>query len=99
MPRPSNQLDPIVPDAVKTLKRILTDKTHSEDDLAIGRLASATLSTWAKLKQTEGAREAVFYSMARDIAENPEQLAHYIKVTLPDVPLAQALPKKLARVK
>ena len=91
--KPSDQLQNIIPDAVETLKRIFTETEHSENDLAIARIAAGTLSTWAKLKQTEGGQEAMYYSMARDIAESPDQLAHYIHATLPDVPLAKELPK------
>lgn len=94
MKKPSDELQPIIPDAVKTLKRVFTTGTASEEDLTVARLASATLSTWAKLKQTEGGQEAMYYSMARDIAESPEELTHYIKVTMPNVPLAKALPAK-----
>lgn len=92
--KPSDQLQDIIPDVVKTLKRIFTETEHSEDDLAIARIAAGTLSTWAKLKQTEGGQEAMYYSMARDIANSPDQLAHYIHTTLPDVPLAKELPTK-----
>lgn len=43
-------------------------------------------------RQSEGAREALHYAIIRDLAENKEALAEYIRRTLPNHPVVPALP-------
>jgi len=38
-----------------------------------------------KREQTKGAREAMRFAMAQALAKTPEELAHYVAVTQPEV--------------
>lgn len=100
MKKDSTRLEPLIDDAIQTLQTIFRAAgEHSGDELAVARLANSVLATWSKLKQSESAQEAVYFSMARELAEDREQLAHYIEVTMPHVPLAQGSLKKLPKPK
>lgn len=90
----SQRIDPIVDDSVRAIKVILQPGERDDQDIAAARIASSILATWARLKQAERAREAIYFTMARELATNREQLEEYIKITLPDIPLAQALGAK-----
>ena len=92
MSKGSQRLEPVIDDAVEILKRTFHQAGELNDqELAVARLANSTLGTWAKLKQSESAQEAVYFSMARELAQDQAQLAHYIQVTMPHLPLSQDL--------
>jgi hypothetical protein len=91
MNKGSQRLEPVIDEAVEILKRTFQAGELNDQELAVARLANSTLGTWAKLKQSESAQEAVYFSMARELAQDQEQLAHYIKVTMPHLPLSQDL--------
>lgn len=56
------------------------------------RIAASTFSTYARLKQVDNAREAVRFTMARELASDDSKLAEYMKITMPDSPVTKALP-------
>ena len=56
------------------------------------RIAASTFSTYVRLKQVEGAREAVRFTMARELAHDGEKLAEYMRITMPESPVTKALP-------
>lgn len=96
MNKGSERLEPIIDEAVETLRKIFQADEPDTGELVVARLATSALATWAKLKQSEGAQEAVYFSIARELAQDKEQLAHYIEITLPHLPLAaQGVSKKL----
>lgn len=92
----SNLLEDAVGPAVDILKKLFTNRDGeiSDVDVSTARIAASLVSAWTRLKQTESAQEAVYFSMARDLASNPEQLAEYIRFSMPDVPLVKVLEKK-----
>lgn len=88
-------LEELVGPAAEMLKKLFSEKdieNIEEKQLAIARLGASLLSTWARVRQTDNARMSLYYNMAHDLAQNPEQLREYIRVTMPDAPLAKALP-------
>jgi hypothetical protein len=92
--RDSERLDPIVDDAVQALRRVLKAGDHDEAEIQQARIASSVLSTWSKLKQTDRAQEGMYLTMARDLAEDRDELARYIELTLPEAPIAGVVGKK-----
>lgn len=93
MSKDSQRLEPMISGAVQTLERVFQPGEHDEQELIVARLASSVLATWAKLKQSERAQEAVYFTMARELAKDSDQLADYVRRTMPDVPLSKELNK------
>lgn len=96
MKRDSSRLEPVIDDAVNAIKSILKRGEHDVDEFTQARIATSTLATWAKLKQSERAADGLALSVAQQIAGDPDELAQYVKLTMPDTPIAQAIkPKQL----
>lgn len=55
--------------------------------------ARSVLSSWARHEQTISAREATNFMMARELAQDKDQLEKYIKLSMPSSPLVKALPE------
>lgn len=94
MNRDSQRLEGIVDEAVSAIRLIFQPGEHTDGEVVAARIGSSVLATWAKLKQSERAQEAVYFAMARELAEDRDQLAKYIEMTLPDVPLVRVLDAK-----
>lgn len=97
----SERMEPLVEPAIDTLRKVFRGDVDllSDKDISVARIAASSLSTYAKLVQTENAQQGLAYNIARDLAQNPEQLAAYIKATMPDtgfieVMKAKELPEK-----
>jgi len=94
MDRDSARLEPIIEPAVQALRKVFMGGNHEDADVTAARLASSVLATWARLKQAERAQEGIYFAMARELAEDREQLARYIRLTLPDVPIVRVMDAK-----
>ncbi len=94
--RDSDRIDALIEPAVNLLKKIFTAPGDdlADKDLVNARLAGSILATWSRLKQAERAQEAVYFSMARELANDRAQLETYIKLSMPDVPLVKVLEAK-----
>jgi hypothetical protein len=55
------------------------------------RIAVAAIATWTRSAQTRGASRALDYQMARDLAENKDELRRYVEITFPGHGLVKAL--------
>ena len=88
MVRDSDRLDTLIDPAVEALRKLLTEGPADDDELAIANVAKGILATWAKLKQTERAQDAMHFVMARELLDK-EKLQEYIKLTLPGGPLKE----------
>lgn len=86
--RDSDRMDQLVDPAVEALRKLLTDGPADETELAIANVAKGILATWAKLKQTERAQDAMNFAMARELLDK-EKLQEYIRLTLPGGPLKE----------
>ncbi len=94
MKHDSDRLEPIIDEAVNAIHHIFTSNEHTDNDVAAARIASSVLATWSKLKQSERSQEAIYFAMARELAEDKDQLEKYIALTLPDVPIVKMLDAK-----
>jgi hypothetical protein len=56
------------------------------------RIATSTFATYARLKQVDSAREAVRFTMARELSADDSKLRDYMRITMPDSPITKALP-------
>lgn len=74
------------------------DSGAEVDTKAIGRarVASSVLSTWARERATQSATETRQVLMARELAENKEQLERYLKAAMPGAPVVKAIPERVA---
>jgi hypothetical protein len=92
----SDQLQELIKPAVNALKKVFTQPGDElvDNDLTTARLAGSVLATWSRLKQAERAQEAVYFSMARELASDRSQLEQYVKLSMPDVPLVKVLDAK-----
>lgn len=56
--------------------------------------ARQVLSNWTRHEATKSNREQTNLLTARSLAQNPEQLAEYVRLTMPHSPILKALPSK-----
>ena len=78
----------------KTIVRFLQNPTDEKAQIQAARTATATLGAVTRHEQTQGAREQTAFMMARELATNNEQLAEYLRASMPSAPVLKALPKK-----
>lgn len=73
------------------------DSGAEVDSKAIGRarVASSVLSAWARERATQSATETRQVLMARELAENKEQLELYLKAAMPSAPVVKAIPERV----
>lgn len=61
---------------------------------ALEQSARQALSNYTRSKATESNREQTNFLLARSLSENQQQLAEYIRITMPNSPILKALPSK-----
>jgi len=79
--------------AISKLKDFFNQEEHTGKDIGSARIATAVLSSWTRHAQTKSAEKATMFMVARELASNKEQLADYVRLTMPDLGLTKALPK------
>lgn len=87
----SKKLEELGELAIDHLAEYFRGGADNENEKA-ARIAASTFSTYARLKQVEGAREAVRFTMARELAHDGDKLAEYMRITMPESPVTKALP-------
>lgn len=87
----SERLEELVDPAVDVLRKAFESGTLTNKELGLARVASSTLSAWSRLKQVERAGDALRFNIARELATDKEQLAEYIRITNPEVPILPAI--------
>lgn len=82
--------DKLFRESVATARDVLRQRAKGEplerEAILTLRSVSAIISAWTRLEQTRSAREATQFLMARELAENQEQLRAYLKLTMPKIP-------------
>lgn len=73
------------------LKVLRTDNVPDEM-LERTRIGQAAFSAIQRRRQSDSAREATNFQMARALSENRDELAAYIRITSPDIAIVKALP-------
>lgn len=79
--------------AMNVLQKFFRKKDQASKDIGVARVATSVLSAWTRQQQTKSAQETTRFMVARELASDREQLADYIRLTMPDYPLVKALPQ------
>lgn len=97
--RPGPQLEPedalrlAAGEAIALLRAHMAKDVRTKDDRQDASLFAAVVSSWTRDKASSGAGRALDYQMARDLAENKEELKRYVRITQPTHRLVPALGK------
>lgn len=79
--------------AIESLSDFFRQKgEHTSKDIGAARVATAIISSWTRQSQTKSAEKATMFMVARELANDRDQLAEYIRLTMPDLALVKALP-------
>lgn len=84
--------------ATEDLKRFFTSKDRSTTTIAAARIAGSVVSSFARLRQSERAEQAMTLMIARDLAEDKTSLQRYLAVAMPTSPLIQLALKNQKQV-
>jgi len=87
------KLGSLAEQAIGKLKDFFSQEEHTGKDIGSARIATAVLSSWTRQAQTKSAEKATMFMVARELASDKEQLAEYVRLTMPDLGLTKALPK------
>lgn len=79
--------------AMKELQKFFGRKEATSKDIGVARVATSVLSAWTRQQQTKSAADTTKFMVARELASDKDQLAEYIRLTMPDYPLVKALQK------
>lgn len=79
-------------EAIEVVREFLRNPSAEREQMARVKYASSMVSNYVKHEQTQSAREATNFMMARELAQNSEQLAEYLKAASPSAPVLKALP-------
>jgi hypothetical protein len=79
--------------AMKSLDDFFDADDHTGKDIGAARIATAIISAWTRQAQTRSAEKTTLFMVARELAGDREQLAEYIRLTMPDLAIVKALPK------
>ncbi len=91
MPK-AETLDTLAGLAMFKLRGFLEGGDHTGKDIAEAKIASGIVSSWVRNKQTDSALQATNFMMARELAQDRQQLETYIRLTNPQSALVKALP-------
>lgn len=86
------KFDGLAEKAIGQLEGFFDAQEKSPQQIAVARVAATVISSWSRHRQTEGAREASLFMMARELAGDKEQLERYVRVAMPASPIVRALP-------
>lgn len=75
--------------AIGKLRSFLDGAEPTTKDIAEARVATSVLNSWVRLEQARGAREATTFMIARELAQDREQLQEYVNRALPSSPFAK----------
>lgn len=81
--------------STKTLIEYLKSSEPDENGTLTkkARVASSVLASRIRWEQTTSSREKTVIGLARSLARDRDQLAEYVKITMPDSNIVKALPK------
>ena len=87
-------LEALTEEAIAELRSFFRERSEKAEDISRARVAATVLSAFTRHEQTQSAQVATTFMMARELADNSEQLAEYLRVAMPSAPVVKALPKK-----
>ena len=85
------KLEQVAKQAMSELQKFFRKKEATTKDVGVARVATSVLSAWTRQQQTKSASDTTKFMVARELASDKEQLAEYIRLTMPDFPLVKAL--------
>lgn len=88
----SDQFQQAAEESLKTLVDFLRSEGDDEKLMKKARVASSVLACHGRFEATKSVRERTIVGLARTLARDREQLAEYVKITLPESKIAGALP-------
>lgn len=80
-----SKLDELVNLSLNVLEKFLAQENPTDADNKKARAAQSLLSTYSRLEQTTSAREATRFLVARELSENKEELARFLKASTPQL--------------
>lgn len=89
----SEEMERVEKASLELIYRVLHTDDADPSLLERTRIGQAAFSAIQRRRQSDGAREALHFAMARSITQDPEALATYIKITNPDSAIVKALPE------
>ena len=87
------ELGSLAKQAISKLREFFNQEDHTGKDIGAARIATAVLSSWTRHAQTKSAEKATMFMVARELAQDKEQLAEYVRLTMPNLGLIKALPR------
>lgn len=91
-PEAAQNLDLLGAEAVGVLRKFLQQPDYTSHDIGKAKMAMGSLASWAKIKQTESARESNFIMLARELAEDKQQFRKLVSAVMPGSAIVKALP-------
>lgn len=74
--------------AVKRIRQFLAKESPTSSEVAAARIATSTLASYARVRQADGAREAMVAMMARELSEDRPHLRRLLRIgSVEDSPL------------
>lgn len=97
MPRPNEltieqEMERVEKASLEAVYRYLRNDNPDEELLTKARVAQSQFASIQRRRQSDGAREALYFGMARSMTDDPAKLAEYIRVTSPSARIVKALP-------
>lgn len=89
------QIDDLMQESMVSLKAYFENGEPGKGDETRAKIAASVFSTTVRFKQAQGARDALGWSMATVLLDK-ERLREYVRVSMPNSPLAKALPEPVA---
>lgn len=93
MQQDSKRLEPLLDDAIKSLRTVFRGD-RKDEDIAVARIAASVIATHSRLRQSERAEQGLLFNMAQALAEDKEQLAQYLRATVPEMPMVKKVEVK-----
>ncbi len=88
----NDEMERVEKASLELIYKTLRTEEPAQDLLERTRIGQAAFSAIQRRRQSDGAREALYFGMARSMTDDPEKLADYIRVTSPGAPIVKALP-------
>lgn len=93
IPTTEGRFSKLAEQAMNELQKFFRMKDATTKDVGVARVATSVLSAWTRQQQTKSATDATKFMVARELAQDKDQLAEYIRLTMPDYPLVKVLPE------
>ena len=87
----NSKFDNLSNKAIEALEEFLDSDDSGKEALGRARVAGSILSAWTRHRQTLGARDATSFMLARELAEDREELLKYVALAMPENLLVKQL--------